>query len=137
MKTMHMQLRPVSAVSIDPSEPYTAEYEFVSDVDKFKTTAGNTAVFLKRDQGYDMLFVQFEGTPYIECCYIKGFSYEEMHQFADEMYLEETDKEVGWSLERRTGCFKKISIMMLSSSVRKALTAWEITSLHSAGLQKI
>ncbi len=80
---------------IDPSEPYTAEYEFVSDVDKFKTTAGNTAVFLKRNQGYDMLFVQFEGTPYIEACFIKGFSYEEMHQFADEMYLEETDKEVG------------------------------------------
>ncbi len=80
---------------VDPSEPYTAEYEFISEVDKFKTTAGNTAVFLKRDQGYDMLFVQFEGTPYIEACFIKGFSYEEMHQFADEMYLEETDKEVG------------------------------------------
>ena len=80
---------------IDTSEPYTTECGSVSNVDKFKTTAGNTAVFLKRNQGYDKLFVQFEGTPYIEACFIKGFSYEEMHQFADEMYLEETDTEVG------------------------------------------
>ncbi|MBR0484717.1 MAG: hypothetical protein IJJ69_08090 [Oscillospiraceae bacterium] len=79
----------------DPSEPYTAEYDTVYEVDKFKTSSGNSAVFLKKSRGWDMLFVQFEGTPYIEACFINGFSYEEMHQFADEMYLEETDKEIG------------------------------------------
>lgn len=79
----------------DPSEPYTAEYDTVYEVDKFKTSSGNSAVFLKKSRGWDMLFVQFEGTPYIECCYLQGFSYAEMHQLADEMYLEETDKEIG------------------------------------------
>lgn len=77
----------------DPSEPYTNTYDTVYEVDKFQTSSGNSAVFLKRSRGWDRLIVQFEGTPYIESCFIKGFSDEEMHQLADEMYLEETDKE--------------------------------------------
>lgn len=77
----------------DPSEPYTNTYDTVYEVDKFQTSSGNSAVFLKKSRGWDRLIVQFEGTPYIESCFIKGFSDEEMHQLADEMYLEETDKE--------------------------------------------
>ncbi|MBR7084272.1 MAG: hypothetical protein IKI37_03745, partial [Oscillospiraceae bacterium] len=40
----------------DPSEPYTNNYDTVYEVDKFQTSSGNSAVFLKRSRGWDVKY---------------------------------------------------------------------------------
>ena len=46
---------------------------------------------VRREQGFDRLYVHFMGTPYVLTCFIKGFTDEEVKKFVENMILEESE----------------------------------------------
>ena len=94
----------------DVSQNFVTDVTFAVDRLEMELDSGEfkkKVVLITRDKGYSLLYVHFEGTPYVADYYIKGFTQEEAIQLADNMTLVETEEETAgiyqevWTIDKQ------------------------------------
>lgn len=80
-----------------PDDGIKTAIDYTLESETWTTDKGNTAILLKRDMGWNQLWVAFTDTNYAAQIYVNGFTEDEVRQLADGASLIKSDEEAAFA----------------------------------------